>query len=169
MTAVPPRRPALLRGAAVGALTAALALAAHGTAAGVFPAGGVFAQVLVLAGAVAVPAAVTRPGLGGLLAMLAAGQAAGHQLLGVDGHAHAQLNPAVMLAAHIAAVVGGALLIGAGERLGAALSRTVAAICGPASPRVPPAASARRRAGQPLQSALLVRASISHRGPPVAA
>ncbi len=169
MTAATPRRPALLRGVAVGALTAALALAAHGTAAGAFPAGGSVTALLVLAGAVAAVAAVARGGVVTLATVLAAGQAVGHQLLGIDGHSHLQVNPAAMLVAHTIAVGAGALLIGAGERLGAALSRTVAVITGPRSPRVPSAPSARRSAGQPLQSALLVRASISHRGPPVAA
>ncbi|WP_349319215.1 hypothetical protein, partial [Mycolicibacterium canariasense] len=125
--------------------------------------------LLVLAGAVAAVAAVARGGLATLAAVLAAGQAIGHQLLGVDGHSHLQVNPAAMLAAHTVAVGAGALLIAAGERLGAALSRTVAVITGPRSPRVPSVARACRSGGQPLQSALLVRASISHRGPPVAA
>lgn len=169
MTAAPPRRPALLRGVAVGALTAALALAAHGTAAGVFPGGAAVGALVVLAGAVAAVAAVARGGVVTLAAVLAAGQAVGHQLLGIDGHSHLQVNPAAMLVAHVIAVGAGALLVGAGERLCAALSRTVAAITGPRSPRVPFTAAAHRSAGQPLQSALLVRASISHRGPPVAA
>lgn len=169
MTVASPRRPALLRGGAVGALTAALALAAHGTASGMFPAGAATAQLLVLAGAVGAVASTTRRGFWPLLTVLAAGQALGHHLLGVGDHPHVSAHPLTMLAAHLAAVLAGALLIGAGERLCAALSRTVAAIAGPVSLPVTPATLTYRAEGQPLHSVSLLRSSISHRGPPVPA
>lgn len=169
MTAASPRRPALLRGGAVGALTAALSLAAHGAAAGTPPAGAAVAQLLVLAGALAALAASTRAGLWPVVAVLSVGQALGHQLLSIGMHTHAQVDPAAMLVAHLAAALAGAVLICAGERFCAALSRTVAAITGPAVLRVTPVALTYRAEGQPLHSVSLLRASISHRGPPVSA
>ncbi|MBI3228464.1 MAG: hypothetical protein HYZ39_25780 [Mycolicibacterium cosmeticum] len=169
MTAAPPRRPALLRGGAVGALTAALALAAHGTASAMFPTGTALAQLLVLAAAVGAVAATTRGGVRTLLTVLAAGQVLGHQLLDIGQHGHVQAHPLTMLAAHLVAVLAGAVLIGAGERLCAALSRTIDAIAGPLSLRVPATTRIYRSEGQPRHSAWLVRASISHRGPPVPA
>jgi hypothetical protein len=169
MTAAPPRRPALLRGGAVGALTATLALAAHGTASGAFPAGAGLTQLLLLAAATGAVAATMRGGLRTLLCVLSAGQVLGHQLLDIGGHSHVQAHPLAMTAAHLTAVLTGAVLIGAGERLCAALSRAVGVIAGPVAQRVPATPRIYRAEGQPRHSTWMVRASISHRGPPVPA
>lgn len=169
MSAATPRRPALLRGGAVGALTAALALAAHGAASGVFLADAAYGHLLILAAAAGATAATSGGRLWTLLTVLATGQVLGHQLLAVDGHPHGQVNPAAMLAAHAAAILTGAVLIWAGERLCAILTRAVRAIARPVSLPVPPATPMYRAEGQPLHSAALLRASISHRGPPVPA
>ena len=91
-------------------------------------------------------------------------------MLSSAGHHHAGSSAppaAAMLAAHLLAIVAGAILIAVGERLWRALSRAVRAVV-----RVDCAVAARpttvaRRADQPLRSALLLAASVSHRGPPV--
>jgi hypothetical protein len=72
-----------------------------------------------------------------------------------------------MLLTHAAAVLVGATLVSACERLGAALSRVlrrcVHLACTPSDIR---AATAVRLDGQPWQHVLLLAASISDRGPP---
>lgn len=102
-----------------------------------------------------------------LLALLAAGLV-GHLMLGAAGHHHSAAPPAVaMLATHLAAVVGGALLIAAGERLCRAVSHAVGVVPAAVSAPVTPASIvAMPRADQPMQSAQLLAASVSHRGPP---
>jgi hypothetical protein len=106
-----------------------------------------------------------------LVCVLAAGQLLGHLLLGIDGHTHHPAATApwsTMLAAHVTAVAVGAALITIGGRLCAAISRVLLAV----APRLrlpvaAPAAVVLRSADQPLQSARLLRTSLSHRGPPV--
>jgi hypothetical protein len=162
---------ARLRGLATASVTATLVAAAHAAAGGGLPSGGAVAELVVLATVIGAVAYTVRAGTGALLALLATGQLLGHLLLGVVGHSHsAHVGPpaAAMLAAHVAAVGLGALLISAGERLCAAVSRTVrAAQLVPAE--LPSAAMAvvRRFADQPMRSSLLLAASMSHRGPPV--
>ncbi len=163
-----------IRGLSCGLLTAALAVAAHGVGSGTPPTGASAAQLAVLAATVgAVAAAVPRAGdTRILIALLTAGQLLGHLMLTV-GHAHAHTAgpPAwVMLAAHVVAVGVGAVLIAAGERLCRAASRVVRAVVRAACPPVAATtAAAVHRADQPLRSALLLAASVSHRGPPVGA
>lgn len=167
-----PNPAAPLRGSAAGLLTAALAVAAHGVAGGV-PTGAGIAQLAVLAATVGALATtiVRAADARVLLALLAAGQLLGHVMLDGTGHAHASSAAppaAAMLVAHLAAIAAGAVLIAAGDRLCRAVSRAVRAavrsIC------LPPAARpvvAMGSADQPLRSALLLAASLSHRGPPV--
>ncbi|WP_018603220.1 hypothetical protein [Mycobacterium sp. 155] len=164
---------AALRGVSVGVLTAALAVAAHGTAGGGWPGGAGTAQLALLAvtlGAVASRVRATTGALA-LSGLLGVGQLLAHVLLAIDGHAHRShpLQPSVfMLVAHLVAVTIGALLITGGTRLCAALSRTVRAMVRPAHPRSEPATRAAvRSADQPLHSARLLGSSMSHRGPPV--
>jgi len=136
------------------------------------PNGATAALLALLATTVgAVAAALSRARLPRCLPMLlAAGQLFGHVLLTAAGHHHAgsAAPPAVaMLAAHLLAIVAGATLITAGDRLWRALSRTARAIVRVAvAVAVRPAATP-RRVDQPLRSALLLAASVSHRGPPV--
>ncbi|WP_299556488.1 hypothetical protein [uncultured Mycolicibacterium sp.] len=158
------------RGGAAGALTAALAVAAHGAADGAPPSGAAAVLLALVAASVgALVAAWPRsahPPV--LVVLLGAGQLAGHATLGLV--AHARTGPGVpawvMAAAHVAAVLAGALLITVGDRLAAALSRTVRTLLPPARVPVAPAPpSPPRAADQPLR-ALLLACSVSHRGPP---
>ena len=106
-----------------------------------------------------------------LLGLLAAGQLVGHLMLSAAGHSHARAGcspAAAMLAAHAAGGRRRCALIAAGDRLCRAVSRAVRG-----------RRADRRRADreqrlsssigadQPLRSALLLAASVSHRGPPV--
>ncbi|BBX28696.1 hypothetical protein [Mycolicibacterium alvei] len=160
---------ASLRGTAVGSLTAALAIAAHGVAGGAVPGGAVAVQLVVLAATLGTVAATLTgahrvPVLWGLLST---GQLLAHGVLSTAGHAHGAPGLA-MFGAHVAAVSLGAGLIACGTRLSAAVSRVVrvmARVC-----RVAPGSTAcvtARSADQPLHSALLLAVSVSHRGPPV--
>ncbi|MCV7299151.1 hypothetical protein H7J93_05795 [Mycobacterium barrassiae] len=161
-----------VRGVATGLLTAALALAAHGAGGGALPTGAATALLAILAAtAGALSASIPRAGSARvLLLLLAVGQVLSHLLLSVVGHHHTGSTAppaAVMLAAHVVAIVVGAILIGAGEHLWRTLSRAVRAVV-----RVVCAVAVRpltvtRRADQPLRAALLLAASVSHRGPPV--
>ena len=160
------------RGASTALLTAALAVGAHALAGGV-PSGAGVALAVVLAAAVGALAASTRHALGicGLVAVLAAGQVLGHAVMAAAGHAHsAHVAPtSLMVGAHGAAVVAGAVLIAAGDRLCRALSTMVRALIvrAPRPSHVVDIAAA--AANQPMQWMLLLRASVSHRGPPVGA
>jgi hypothetical protein len=171
-----PRDPAaLLRGAAAGLLTAALAAAAHGLASGVPPTGAVAVQLALLSATVGALAATLTRGHDAriLTALLAAGQLAGHLVLGAAHHHATTTAPpgAVMLAAHALAVVLGATLIAASSRLCSTMARAVRAVARPL-PSAPPAPSgcpAMPVDDQPLRFMLLLAASMSHRGPPVSA
>jgi hypothetical protein len=164
---------ARLRGSAAGLLTAALAVAAHSVGSGAAPTGAVVAQLAVLAATVgALAATIARTADARvLLGLLAAGQLCGHVILSAVGHSHAAtttLPAAVMLAAHVVAVGTGALLIAASDRLCRAVSRAVrVAVRIVAAPVAVAPVVVLGEADQPLRSALLLAASVSHRGPPV--
>jgi hypothetical protein len=168
-----PNPVARLRGLAAGLLTAALAVAAHGVGSGAPPTAGATAQLAVLAATVgALAATLARAAdTSVLVSLLGAGQLCGHVLLSAAGHAHAPpaaAPPAVaMLAAHVVAIAVGALLIAAGERLCRAVSRAIRAVVRTVYAVFATPAVAARRADQPMQSVLLLVASVSHRGPPV--
>lgn len=170
MSSRPASPAALLRGGAAGALTAALAVAAHAVAGGAVPSGAAAVVLAVLsAGLGAVAGSAERIDPRTLIGLLAAGQLVDHLTLAAAGHSHAgALHPA-MLVAHPLAILVGALLIAGAERLCRALA-TAAGTC--ALPRPRPAVPAQRRAlpraSHPLQSRLLIAVSISHRGPPAA-
>jgi hypothetical protein len=163
---------ARLRGAVVGLLTAALAVAAHGLGSATPPSGSAVALLTVVAAVIGTLAATIRraaePGV--LLALLTAGQLLGHLLLSAVGHDHGQTGAppaAVMVAAHALAIGVGALLVAAGDRLGQALSRVIRA-----ATRVTPLPAATtliapRRTDQPMLWTLLLSSCLSHRGPPV--
>ncbi|MUL83194.1 MULTISPECIES: hypothetical protein [unclassified Mycolicibacterium] len=159
-----------LRGTAVGMLTAALAVAAHGVAGGTLPGGAVVAQLVVLAVTLGtVAATVTGANRATVLwALLGTGQLLAHVLLATAGHSHGARPGLVMFGAHLTAVSLGAGLIACGARLCAAVSRVVRAVvrAGRTVP-VPPACVMACGTDQPLQSALFLAASVSHRGPPV--
>jgi hypothetical protein len=158
---------------AAGALTAALAVAAHGTAGGGLPSGSTAILLALLSITLGALVATIRDvaDFRILVAVLAVGQLVGHALLGSGGHSH-QLSggasPGVMIVAHLAAIAVGAALIAAGGHLCAAVSRVVVAATRPMRQLVAAmSATAVRSADQPLQSARLLSASLSHRGPPV--
>jgi hypothetical protein len=137
------------------------------------PAGAVIAQLAVLAATVGALAATIARAADArvLLGLLAAGQLCGHVMLSAVGHSHAVTTPPpawAMLAAHVAAVGVGALLIAASDRLCRAVSRAVrAAVRIVPAPVAVALVAAIGDADQPLRSALLLAASVSHRGPPV--
>jgi hypothetical protein len=164
-----------MRGLAAGSLTVALAITAHAAAGGGTPSGATAAQLVLLAVATgALSATISRADRFRVqLVLMAAGQVLGHLLLGTVGHHHASAvgpSAATMVAAHVVAVACGAALIAAAGYLCTAISRVVRTTVAPASvpitsvPRV-----ALGDADQPLRSALLLAASMSHRGPPVGA
>jgi hypothetical protein len=153
-------------------LTAALAVAAHTAGTGVAPTGPVVAQLAVVAATVgALAATIARAAdTRVLLGLLATGQLCGHVILSTVGHSHTATAPpaAAMLAAHVVAIGAGALLIAACDRLCRAMSRAVqAAVRIVARPVSLVPALPIDEADQPLRSALLLAASMSHRGPPV--
>jgi len=159
------------RGVATGLLTAALAVAAHGVGSGVLPTGAAAALLAVISATVGALAATITPAGNPvvLVGLLGAGQVVGHLMLDAAGHHHAVPTAppaAAMLAAHALAIGLGALLIATGDRLWRALSRAVRAVVREVSPVEATPASAVRRADQPMRSALLLAASVSHRGPP---
>ncbi|WP_242456028.1 hypothetical protein [Mycolicibacterium sp. P1-18] len=154
-------------------MTAALAVAAHGTAGGGLPSGPTAAMLALLSLTLGALVTTIRDGVDVrvLVAVLAVGQLLSHVLLGAGGHAHTSTAgaPALpMLGAHLVAVAVGAALIAAGGRLAAALSRVlVVATRLVRHPVAAPSVTAVASADQPLQSARLLSASLSHRGPPV--
>lgn len=160
------------RGAAVGSLTAALATVAHTWASGSAPSGAGVALLGVLAltlGTIA--AAQSTATVPALLALLGFGQLIGHALLAASGHQHAAApSSATMVGAHIAAVLVCAVLISTAGRLGEALSRAVRAMATRDRPARPVDVDAvAYSADQPLQAALALAFSLSHRGPPAVA
>ena len=173
MPRVAPNPAARLRGTAAGLLTAALAVAAHGVGSGVAPTGAAAAQLAVLAATVGALAGTIRRATDArvLLGLLATGQLLGHLMLSAVGHSHAPMAAppgAVMLAAHVVAIAAGAVLIAAVDRLCRAMTcavRTAVRIVG--QPVVAAPVLVTSVADQPLRSALLLAASMSHRGPPV--
>ncbi len=171
MTAGPAAAAARLRGIAAGLLTAALAVAAHGAAADAVPSGTAIVLLAVLAATVGgLATTISRTSdVPVLFGLLAAGQLVGHLMLGAAGHSHGEpTSPApAMLVTHALAVVVGAILIAAGDRLCAAVSRVVEVATRAVAAPIPSKPVIVACGDQPLRSALLLAASVSHRGPPV--
>ena len=160
---------------AAGLLTAALAVAAHAMAGGAVPPGAAVVLLTVLAVTVGAVAATTdrTADTPALLALLAVGQLSAHVVLTAAGHTHCAAPPAgppaaAMLAAHTVALVVGAALIAASDRLCRAVSSAMRAFVRELPRTLATGAAAAVTAGdQPLRSVLLLAASVSHRGPPV--
>lgn len=158
-----------MRGIASGLLTAALAVAAHGAANGVAPSGTAVMLLAVLA-ATAGGLATTMSRAADvrvLFGLLAVAQVIGHVMLTVAGHDHGESPGAAMLTAHTVAVVAGALLIAAGDRLCGVISRVVQVAVRPVVAPVPARPLVIVSVDHPRRSTLLLAASVSHRGPPV--
>ena len=166
-----PTTAARLRGIAAGLLTVALAVAAHGAADGAMPSGSAVVLLAVLAATVGgLAATVSRTADARVLAgLLATGQVVGHLMLTVAGHSHGGgATPAsAMLVAHACAVIVGSILIAAGDRFGQAVARVIEVAVRAVAPPVPARPVIVADAVFPLRSALLLAASLSHRGPPV--
>lgn len=170
MTAAPSTTAARLRGVAAGLLTAALAVAAHGIADSAAPSGAAAVLLAVLAGTVGGLATTIRrtADVRVLFCLLAGGQLIGHLMLSAAGHHHGDSSspgPA-MFVAHATAVVAGAILIAAGDRLCDGLSRVLEVATRAVAAPIPARPVAIATADQPLRSALQLAASVSHRGPP---
>lgn len=151
----------------------ALAIAAHGTAGGGLPSGSTATLLALLSITLGTLVATIRDAADFrvLVAVLSAGQLLGHALLASGGHSHQPSDGAalgLMMAAHLAAIAVGAALIAAGGHLCAAVSRALVAATRPTRhPVAATSAIVACSADQPLQSARLLAASLSHRGPPV--
>ena len=156
------------RGAWTALVTAALAIAAHAQGHGPLSGAGV-TLVIVIAGTVGAMSASTQVwrGAPGLTALLAAGQLVGHLVLATSEHSHAGGPAPAMVIAHAVAVLVGAVLIAAGDRLCRTMSSTVRALT--AAPSVPaePLVVEVSTSDQPLPSMLRLVVSLSRRGPPV--
>lgn len=167
---------ATLRGGAVGALTAALAVAGHGIGGGGYPTSAALTLlVLCCAGVGAVAgsrAVLPRGNRLGLVVALACGQLLGHLTLSTTLlHQHQDLGTRgqSMLAAHAAATVVCAALIHAAERLYGPLTRVLRVLLrGPATVPAARPRTARPTAPDTLTHRLLDHV-VSRRGPPVAA
>jgi hypothetical protein len=158
---------------AAGMFTAGLAVAAHSMAGGVAPSGAAAALLAMLACTVGALIATAERTADAriLVVLLGAGQLLGHLVLTAVGHHHSAAAggiPIPMLVAHVTAVVAGGALIAACDRLCRSVSSAVR-VCARAVMPVPagPATARVVSADQPRRSALLLAASVSHRGPPV--
>ncbi|MGB3771658.1 MAG: hypothetical protein WBA00_10980 [Rhodococcus sp. (in: high G+C Gram-positive bacteria)] len=156
-----------LRGSAVGALTAALAVAAHGVGGGGLPTStsltllsAVAVGVGVLAGGVATDAVGRRP----LMLWLAGGQVAAHTALSVTS-AHLHAVGSDMLAAHAVAIGLGAVLVSSVEHLFGVITSVLRS---PVRPFAPLARRSSIAATAPLGLPTPVPAmsAVSRRGPP---
>ena len=118
---------ARLRGVTAGLFTGALAMAAHGFADAMVPSGGSVALLAVVS--VAFGAVVSRwrqtSQTHVLIGVLAVGQLIGHLTLSAGGAMPGAHTSALMLTAHLAAVVAGAVLVTSCERFCTALSLAV--------------------------------------------
>ena len=168
---------ASLRGGAVGALTVALAVAAHGMAGGGYPSGSATVFLLIVAIGVGAIASMPNPRssrsqlatvLGGLLL----GQSASHIALAVGNplemmHGHSIVPSATMIGFHLAASAATAVLVCAAEGLYGPVTSIVRAVLDPPLP-LPGVSTGPFFVGNPEKSSLqFFGTSISRRGPPV--
>lgn len=170
MTAVDATPTAPLRGTAVGAASAALAVAAHGMAGGALPHSSSLTLLLAACAAVGVITAtvpmLTRGPLS-LLAALGAGQLVAHTTMTLADHSHGASPGTAMLGAHVGATVVCAMVVLAAERLCGALTRTLdVVLTSPAPPAVTTHHPRISTGSHPGPVEALLRASISRRGPP---
>jgi hypothetical protein len=155
--------PALLGGTA-GVSTAVLAVAAHGAAGGSVPTNPAVALLTAVAVGVGIVGA-GRPTMPPV-ALLAVGQLGTHLVLSTltDGHLHISAS---MLAAHIAAIIGCALLIGIADHLYAACT-SVVQCARPWRPTVPAPTFLIPCIDPEPHIIRLLPSGISRRGPPAA-
>lgn len=164
---------ARLRGVFVGCASGTVAAAAHASGGGVVAPGGPATAALIAACCVIgvlVDAVPHRPGAARLLLALTLGQAAGHwALTAAPEHHQGQHAHGVMLAAHLAAIPLGAVLIAAAERAVlagvTALARVVRMPAGGPAPVVVLRVAPPRAVAGPIVERPLVGGS-GLRGPP---
>ena len=175
---MPHRRPAptaALRGGAVGAAVASLAVAAHGIGGGGLPDTAALTLLLAVCtgvGAIVVGLPVLTRSRWALLGALAAGQGAGHLALTlvVDAHTHSAVPAPAMLAAHAAATVVCAALIGTAERLHGPATNVLRAVLEPPTLGVRPVrVLLSRTRHRPAARRAVLAVGLSRRGPPVLA
>lgn len=161
-----------LRGAAVGAASGAVAVAAHALGGGTaFPEGSALALLLATCALIGVVVATVRPrsGVASTMAMLAVGQGIGHEALSMapDHHHHGATLP--MLVAHLVAIPVGAILIRAAEiGVHRAVTSVRRFIVGLGLVPVPPGPAAQVSTDQSsVALRLLASSGIGRRGPPV--
>lgn len=173
---------ATLRGGAVGAVTAALAVAAHGWAGGGYPEGSAFALLLAVSIGVGILGALPRertriPHTALLTTGLLAGQAGAHIALALgathdmhDMHEGGLLPSTSMMTFHVAAAIVAACLIGAAERLYGPITSIVRAVLALLTPIPDATTPGRVRAGVSPSDWVPVYfpSAISRRGPPAA-
>lgn len=171
---MPPTRAAdaaTLRGCAVGALTAALAVAGHGYGGGGYPTSAALTLLVLCCGGVGALAGSLTASRAALVATLAGGQVLGHLVLSATlPHPHADLGArgTSMLAAHAVATAVCGVLILAAEKLYGPITRALRVLF-----RGPAPATA-RSTGRPVPfcpvtfSHLRLDHVISRRGPPAA-
>ena len=163
-----------LRGGAVGSVTAALAVAAHGIAGGGYPSGSALALLPVLSIGIGAMTAVPRRSTL-LLPALMVGQLLAHIALSMGGmadsmHEHHTLLPSTaMMAFHAAASVVAALLIAAAERLYGPITSIIRAVLALLTPLPDGSAVGRVRFSVAMPSVHGIAAdwAISRRGPPM--
>ncbi|MFE3289677.1 hypothetical protein [Rhodococcus sp. NPDC059234] len=134
-----------VRCTSVGAVTVAVAVAAHGTAGGGLPTS---SALLLLVGVAAVLSSATvaipvlRRGAAPLVPVLAAGQVGAHLCLSIAGGHHPGASPAgspgqLMVAAHLVSIAVCAALIVAAERIGPRVEAALRAVAAALLARVP--------------------------------
>ncbi|ELB94746.1 hypothetical protein Rwratislav_02292 [Rhodococcus wratislaviensis IFP 2016] len=170
MSPAAPPRPPPFGGSAVGALVAALAVAAHGIGGGGLPESAALTLLFVTCSGVGAVTAQLPARVHGPLALVGAlgvGQVAGHFALTLTSHVHSVVPAVPMLAAHAAATVICALLIANAERLYGPLVHVWRVVLRgePQPVSAAPTAHVPARPANPVDA--LLRASISRRGPPV--
>ena len=165
-----------LRGGAVGTVTAALAVAAHGMAGGGYLSGSGLALLIVVSLDVGAMTAVPRRSTV-LLPALMGGQLLAHTALslsdmaGMSGssHSHSLLPSVAMIGFHAAASLVAALLIAAAERLYGPITSIVRAVLALLTPLPDGSAVGRVRFSVAMPSAhgIALDWAISRRGPPM--
>lgn len=165
-----------LRGTAVGALTAALAVAAHGYGGGGLPSAMDAVALLIAAGVVGAVVAETswlNAGRLPLLTALFGGQVLGHLILvaAASGHgmAHSALISLPMVLAHLTAAAVCAVLIELLERLYGPLTTLIRDAASRPAPQLPTARLLPRQDTRRPRIGDVGLRSISRRGPPVRA
>lgn len=160
-----------LRGGAVGIVTAAVAVAAHGMAGGGYPNSSALALLITVSIGVGAMTALPRRSTVVLLPSLMAGQVVAHIALSLSGemHHHSMLPGAAMIGFHAAAAVVAGTAITAAERLYGPITSIVRAVLALLTPLPDGSASGRVHGSvtmAPVHGTYL-DSVISRRGPPV--